>query len=456
MKKSYLLLVMLSAFGASVSAQAQTVNLQQATDMAMNADPRIEEQRANVAAAQALIARVEGEGGIRASVNLYAALAPKATDGIFTNGSNTCSAGQNCTLRSDGNTLNDGVTVTSGITASIIKPLYTFGKLENYKTAAQYNKQLKSDEVALAKGQTWLTVRRAYYGYLTARDTHAFLVGVRNQLAESEQPMKKKADEGKAAMRDVYALENGLGLLNRYIAESEGVEKIALDGLKTIIGVPLNDALDVADAHITAVKMPEGSMAQYANQALVDRPEMHMAESGLSALRSYVQARKAERYPDIYAGVVATAAFTPGRQQINNPYINDPLNQAFATPVIGVKWDFNPGVLSANVSSAEADLRGAVAKAQLAQVGIPFQVSQAYHSVHALNRQITALDQARVAAKRWMISSFLDFQAGLVDGGTLGMAVAGNVSTQVNYFKALNDFNMQVAELNVATGDYPQ
>jgi len=181
-----------------------------------------------------------------------------------------------------------------------------------------------------------------------------------------------------------------------------------------------------------------------------------MAESGLSALRSYVQARKAERYPDIYAGVVATAAFTPGRQQINNPYINDPLNQAFATPVIGVKWDFNPGVLSANVSSAEADLRGAVAKAQLAQVGIPFQVSQAYHSVHALNRQITALDQARVAAKRWMISSFLDFQAGLVDGGTLGMAVAGNVSTQVNYFKALNDFNMQVAELNVATGDYPQ
>jgi outer membrane protein TolC len=454
MKRSYLLLMMLSAFSAG--AQAQTVNLQQATDMAMNADPRIEEQRANVAAAQALIARVEGEGGVRASVNLYAALAPKATDGIFTNGSNTCSAGQNCTLRSDGNTLNDGITVTSGITASIIKPLYTFGKLENYKTAAQYNKQLKSDEVALAKGQTWLTVRRAYYGYLTARDTRAFLVGVRNQLAESEQPMKKKADEGKAAMRDVYALENGLGLLNRYIAESEGVEKIALDGLKTIIGVPLNDPLEVADEHITAVKMPEGSMAQYSNQALADRPEMHMAESGLSALRSYVQARKAERYPDIYAGVVATAAFTPGRQQINNPYINDPLNQAFVTPVVGVKWDFNPGVLSANVSSAEADLRGAVAKAQLAQVGIPFQVSQAYHSVHALDKQIAALDQARVAAKRWMVSSFLDFQAGLVDGGTLGMAVAGNVSTQVNYLKALNDFNMQVAELNVATGDYPQ
>ncbi|MHB8920082.1 MAG: TolC family protein [Halothiobacillus sp.] len=454
MKQSYLLLFMLGA--VSAGAQAQTVNLQQATDMAMNADPRIEEQRANVAAAQALIARVEGEGGVRASVNLYAALAPKASNGIFTNGTNTCPAGQGCTLRSDGNTLNDGVTVTSGITASIIKPLYTFGKLENYKTAAQYNKQLKSDEVTLAKGQTWLTVRRAYYGYLTARDTRQLLMGVRHQLADAEQPMKKKADEGKGAMRNVYALENGLGLLDRYIAEAEGVEKIALDGLKTIIGVPLNDALAVADEHISAVKLPGGSLPQFSNQALADRPEMHMAESGLSALRSYVQARKAERYPDIYAGVVATAAFTPGRDRINNPYINDPLNQAFATPILGIKWDFNPGIISANVSRAEADLRGAVAKAQLAQVGIPYQVAEAYHSVHALDHQLAALDQARAAARHWMISSFLDFKAGLIDGGTLGMAVTGNVTTQVDYLKTLNDFNMQVAQLKVATGDYPQ
>lgn len=440
----------------SAAAQAQTVNLQQATEMALNTDPRIEEQRANVAAAQALIQRVEGEGGIRASVNMYAALAPRAQNGIFTNGTNTCLAGQDCTLRAGGNTINDGITVTSGITASIIKPLYTFGKLSNYKTAAQYNKQVKADQVALAKGDTWLTVRRAYYGYLTARDTRRFLMGVRNQLAESEQPLKKRADAGNGSMRDVYALENGLGQLDRYIAESEGVEKIALDGLKTMIGVPIHDSLTVADDHIEPVASPDGSLQKFANQALLDRPEMHMAESGLSAMRSYVEARKAERYPDIYAGVVASAEFTPGRDQINNPYIYDPLNQALVTPVLGIKWDFNPGVISANVSGAEAEMRGVVAKAQLAQVGIPYQVAEAYHSMRALKTEITALDQARVAAKRWMISSFLDFQAGLIDGGKLAEAVKANTATQVDYLRAVNDYNMQVAQLKIATGDYPQ
>jgi outer membrane protein TolC len=251
-------------------------------------------------------------------------------------------------------------------------------------------------------------------------------------------------------------LENGLGLMDKYIAEANSVEQIALAGLKTIIGVPIDDSLTVADEHITPVKMPEGSLKQYSNDAMANRPEMHMAESGLAALRSYVQARKAERYPNLYAGVIAQAQYTPGRDRLDNPYIYDPLNQVFATPVIGIKWDFNPGVLSANVSSAEADLRGAVAKAQLAQVGIPYQVAEAYRNVESLHTQIEALEKARVASKRWMISSFLDFQAGLVDGGQLGMAVTGNTTTQVDYFKTINDFNMQVAQLRVATGDYPQ
>lgn len=454
MKNSWLL--GLALFGAAHAAHAVSVTLEQATQMALNTDPRIEEQRANVAAAQALIQKVDGEGGIRASVNIFAGLAPKATNGIFTNGSNTCPAGQGCTVRTDGMSLNDGVTVSGGIMASIIQPLYTFGKLENYRTAAEYNKKFKTEEVALAKGQTWLTVRRAYYGYLTARDTRQFLVGVRQQLADTEAPLTKKAEEGKTPMRDVYALQNGLGQLDRYIAEAQGVEAIALDGLKTIIGVPIKDDLTVADAHIEPVALPSGNLQQFAQQALDDRPEMKMAQNGLAALRSYVAARKADYYPDLYAGIILAGQYTPGRERINNPYIYDPLNTGFATPVVGLKWDFNPGVLKANVSDAEAQLQGAVAKAQLAQIGIPFQVSEAYHGAESLKQQVAALDKARAASRRWMISSFLDFQAGLVDGGVLALAVAGNTQTQVDYLRAINDYNLKVAELKLATGEYPQ
>ena len=154
--------------------------------------------------------------------------------------------------------------------------------------------------------------------------------------------------------------------------------------------------------------------------------------------------------------MIAGAPDPPGRERLNNPYINQPLNQAYAAPVVGLQWDFNPGVMRANVSDAEAQLQGVVAKAQLARQGIPFQVAEAYHTAHGLERQIRALDAAKGNTRKWMVSTFMDYQAGLVGGEELAEAVKANTEAQADYFRAINDINMSVAQLAIATGDYPQ
>ncbi len=437
------------------TAPSEPITLEQATEMALHADPRIEEQRANVARAQALIERVKGEGGPRVSSNLFMALAPKAEDGIFTNGTNTCPDG-GCTLRDDGNELDEGFTVTTGLTASIIQPLYTFGKLENYGNAARLNRDVKASEVALARGETWLTVRRAYWGYLAARDTRRMLEGVKRQVDKARKDMRADAEAGEVPMSQLYALESGVGQLDRYLAEAGSVESIAIDGLKTIVGVSIHSSLEVADPRIEPIEFPQGDLQELADRALSKRPEMAMAEHGQAAMRNYVAARKSERYPNLYAGVVAGATYTPGRDRLNNPYINEPLNQAYAAPVLGLQWDFNPGVMRANVSDAEAQLQGVVAKAQLARQGIPFQVAEAYHTAHGLDRQIEVLSGSKENTRKWMVSTFMDYQAGLVGGEELSQAVKANTEAQADYFRAINDYNMSVAQLAIATGDYPQ
>ena len=57
----------------------------------------------------------------------------------------------------------------------MIKPLYTFGKIERYGEAAQGNIDLKRGEIRLQRGATLLDTKRAYFGFLTARDTRVFL-----------------------------------------------------------------------------------------------------------------------------------------------------------------------------------------------------------------------------------------------------------------------------------------
>ncbi len=445
--------------GGTVRAEgvpAAPITLEQATEMALHTDPRIEEQRANVARAQVAIERVKGEGGPRVSANLFVGLAPKAGDGIFTNGSNTCPAGESCTLRDDGNELDQGFSVSSGLTASIIQPLYTFGKLENYGDAARLNRDVKASEVALARGETWLTVRRAYWGYLAARDTRQMLEGVKQQVDRTRDDMRKDAEAGEVPMRQLYALESGVSQLERYLAEASSVESIAIDGLKTIIGVPIDANLELADSGIKPVALPDGEVGELADRALAQRPEMAMAENGQAAMRNYVAARKSERYPNLYAGLIAGATYTPGRDRLNNPYINQPLNQAYAAPVVGLQWEFNPGVMRANVSDAEAQLQGVVAKAKLARQGIPFQVAEAYHQARGLKQQIRALDAAKGNTRKWMVSTFMDYQAGLAEGGDLADAVKANTEVQAEYFRTINDYNMSVARLAIATGDYPQ
>jgi len=431
------------------------ITLAEATEMALSSDPRIDEQKANVARAQALIERVEGEGGPRVSANLYAGLAPKASDGIFANGSNRCPAG-GCELRDDGMDLDEGVTVTTGLTATLIQPLYTFGKLENYRKAASRNRDVSAAEVSIARGETWLTVRRAWWGYLTARDTRQMLKGVRRQVVRTRDRMREKAEAGEAPMSDLYALETGVGTLDRYIAQASSVEAIALDGLKTIIGVPLDEDLEVAQRRIEQVDGPTAGLDALAGEALANRPEMFMAETGQEAVRHLIAARKSDKYPNLYAGIVAGGAYTPGRERLDNPYIHQPLNNVFATPVIGLQWEFNPGLVRAGVSEAEARMQEVAAKARLARQGIPFQVAEAYHQAIGLDSQIDALERARNNSRRWMVSSFMDFQAGLIDGGKLADAVRANTEAQADYYRAINDFNMSVAQLAVATGDYPQ
>lgn len=440
----------------SAWADLDNLTLDRAIEMALENDPRIEDQQANVARAQALIDRVAGEGGVRVSANLFAGVAPKAGDGLFDNGSNTCPAGEDCTLRDDAYKFDQGFTVTTGLTASLIKPLYTFGKLENYGRAADLNRTVSQAEVSVARGETFKTVHRAYYGYLAARDTRRMLEGVLRQISSHRDDIKKAADEGRTSMTDLYAVDTGIGALNRFIAKAESIEAIALDGLKTIIGVPIYEQISIADRQLRPVDMPEGALGEFSEYALAERPEMRMAQSGLAAMRYFVEARKAERMPNLYAGLIGGGAYTPGRDRLRNPYINQPLNNGFFAPVIGLQWEFNPGVMRANISEAEAEMQSVVAQARLAQQGIPFQVSEAFHQARGLQGQIKALDEARTAARRWMISSFMDYQAGLIDGNGMAEAVRANTETQAEYVQAVNDFNMAVTELAVATGDYPQ
>ncbi|MBT9590139.1 MAG: TolC family protein [Thiobacillus sp.] len=433
----------------TVSAQAESVNLQQAVAMSLAADPRIKEREQVVEAARGMMQEVQGNAGWRVSANAFVGLAPKVEGGFYRNG-----AYSGGTPRSDGDRIN-GISDWTHLDFALIKPLYTFGKIERYGEAAQGNIDLKRGELKQTRGDTVYDTKRAYYGYLTARDTRVFLEDMQGRLDQAVRSVERhlKEETGESRQSDLYALQSAKSLLAKYVHQSRAVEKISLDGLKVLTGAGLKSDLTVADDRIEPVAFPQLELAELQSRALQDRPEMQQLEAGLRARRALVAAKKADRMPDVYAGVIGQFNYASQRDRLDNPYINDPFNGGGLTPVVGVKWDTVFGVASARVNQAQAELEAINHKKAFAVAGIPFEVGEAYAHAKANFDSQLGLSEGSSAARRWMVASLADFSAGVETADKVAEALKNYVLTQTEYLRTVNDYNMNVAQLARLTGE---
>jgi outer membrane protein TolC len=433
--------------------QADTINLQQAVEMSLAADPRIKEREQVVEAARSLLREVQGNKGWRVGINAFVGLAPQVEGGFYEGGAESCTAFP-CTPRSDANAWN-GLSDWSHLGFALIKPLYTFGKVENYGDAAQGNIDIKRGELKQTRTDIVYDTKRAYYGYLAARDIRLYLDDIlarlRKELASVEKSLAD--DTGTARQSDLYALQTAQGLLTRYANQARALETISLDGLKVLTGIGLAGNLSVSDARLEPVPFPQTELAEFQARALQSRPEMEQLEAGLRARRALVAAKKADRLPDVYAGVIGEFNYASRRDSLDNPYANDFFNSGGLTPVVGVKWENAFEVSSARVDQAQAELEALNHKKAFALEGVPFEVNEAYAHAQSNYASQRELGVSATAARRWVVASLADFSAGLESADKMVEALKNYVLTQTEYVRAINDYNMNVAQLARLTGE---
>ena len=224
------------SFSSGLQAQDR-LGIEQAIELALAHDPRIDEKQAFVRKAQGLLQEAEGSEGFRYSVDSFLALSTGVDGGFYEGGQNSCS--NNCEPRDDLYDLDDGLSLWAGLTFSIVKPLATFGRLENYQEAAQRNIAIKQQDVNLQRDEVALQVVKAYYGYLTARDSRLLLEDTRNRLEAALDLVNDWLEDGsgEVSQSDKYALESGLGLIDNFMAEATGLEQIAMAGLRLLTGL---------------------------------------------------------------------------------------------------------------------------------------------------------------------------------------------------------------------------
>ena len=446
------LLFMLMLVSQVLGAQTP-LSLDQAIQLAYAHDPRIEEKKAFVRKAQALLAEAEGADGISYGLTSFLAITRGLEGGFYEGGAESCST--NCKPRDDNYNLNDGLSFWAGLNFSIIKPLMTFGRLENYQHAAQQNILVKQQDVKLQRDSIRLDVVRAYFGYLTARDSRYLLEDTRKRLQSALQLANQwlEEDKGIVSLSDRYALESGLGLIESSMADARGVEAIAMDGLKLLTGLQ-SETLELEDRRLQPLALPEQGVDVWIELAFDNRAEFRQVEAGLSARRALVEATRADKKPIVFAGVAGTLTYSPGRDRLDNPHIYDPFNNVAISPLVGMQWQWDQGAQPARVSQAQADVDALIYKASFAREGIPFQVREQYHLVQSRYESMQAMKTSAKAARRWMISAYTDFEAGFKEADRILRAMEVYVIAYAEYLRIVNEFNNHVFKLKSVSGVY--
>jgi outer membrane protein len=444
-----LLLAPWAANGAETQGATKVLTLKELVVMALQYSPQVKATKSEVTLAKEQKNEVHGYRWPQFDAVALGGVVPNARRGEVRQ------VGKNKTLfYPDPAGKIHGVNVFGNLTFTLIQPLYTFGKIAYREEAAGKNVLVKKAGVDLKKGEVMLNVSQAYYGLILAtqgrdavNDARTYLKDTRTRITRLMQinsPNVKESDQYRLAMYE--------GGVEKFAAQAEEGSKVAYQALKALIGYGENQDLQVPQ-ELPAPVAP-ADLNHYIRTALDMRPEFSQLKHGLKARQLLVDAAKADRLPSFFFAVLGQVAGAPGRDYNPDPYVNDYFNGIGALPAVGAQWHFDFGIMKAKIGEAQAELAQLQHTEKTALMGIPVEVAKDYGKVQENYKGSRGLESAYINARRWLITSFSNFDMGLGSMDDIFQAFERYGSFRGDYLQSLFDYNMAVVELDKSSGAY--
>ena len=333
-------------------------------------------------------------------------------------------------------------------------PIYTWGKISNYKKAAQNKIIVDKNKTQETANEVVYKVKEYFYSYQLAwtlgKEAKSILDKLDKIIDKAEEVVKKET--GEVTKVDVYKLRvfKAAGL-QKYNKAETGKE-LARSALAMQIG--LNSAEDF-DTKRHLLK-EEGAHVQpletYVKVALERRPEMYQLKYGLAARNALVAAERANLFPMMALGMMYDVADSNVVKDQQSKFAYDPWNRVTGGVALAFKWDIDFLTTKAKMKQLKAKHDALLAKQEYAVRGIPMQVKKAYLSLREQEKNIEYANEGKKFAQKWSLHSGLGSAFGIGDikdvlEGGYSMALMLN-----DYYQAIFNYNMALAELSKATG----
>lgn len=341
--------------------------------------------------------------------------------------------------------------------ATIIQPLYTFGKISENMRAATHGIEVDRAKKEQTRNEIALKVDEYYNGLLLAREMQALLRYVADTLKDARDKAQKLFDDGSpnVVLEDLYKLDSYRGAVAGYLAEANKGERLALAALKARLGLAADADFDIATTELVAETDTIADVAAYVTAARDKRPEFRQIREGLKAREALVEAARAEYYPDIFVAGYLSGAYSEKRDRVNNPWVPDQFNHYWGGIALGLRLKLDFGITDAKVAGKRAEFNRLEHTRAFAEANIPLQVRKYYLDLDAAQEKMAATTQGYRNAKKWVVAAVSNFDFGVGPAKEIFDALEQYAKTRAAYFQAVYDRNLAKAGLEYATGTDP-
>jgi len=338
--------------------------------------------------------------------------------------------------------------------ATLTLPLYTFGKLEAGRRAAEGGVDVGRATVEATRGQLGLLVKQAWFGALMTAKALEIVEDGRSRLKTAKRQIEKEleAQSGRFTSNDLRKMVVQEADIEAKYLELQQLGARAHAGLRLAAGLPTDAAFSLSDDDLPDVAITENTLDGWLNVAAERRADVRLADAGLRARQGQVDLATAEFFPDI--ALVAAFGYAKGTTAQDNPdpFANDQYNFLSWGFVVGAEWKLDFAGRIGKLREAEANLAKVRAQRDALRQKIQLEVSEELGTVNRYVGEVAARKQAMKASKAWMTSNAMNFGMGLATTDELLSSLVSSSTSRLNYLRALYELNLAVARLENAVG----
>lgn len=336
-----------------------------------------------------------------------------------------------------------------------VQPLFTFGKLKNLKKAATRGVHAKKKEERAVRNELVRRIKQAYFGLAYLYSLKDFLHELEDRARKAQNRVSEQLEQRSADVTDIdrMRLEVFLGETDRRLIELQSGIEMGLSAIRILTGISSKTAIDIADKRIRMKKIDLKSVDHYMNRAMANRPEIAMLSSLVDIKKAMLLVSKSGFFPTFFLGGFYRYGMAPGREKMNNPYLNDDFNFHSGGGALGLEQKLGFHLTNARYKQARAEYRQALARKRYAMQGIELELRQAYYTLAAKRDGVASAEKSFRAGRSWVMATTLNYGVGLTPVKDLLEAFLAYSKVKAGYLDIIHEYQTSLAALSQKVGE---